>query len=79
LLDREGVPCAVLDANRNPDLWSEIARRTGRDTVPQIFIGDWHSGVATTCSRWSGAANWSRCCGLSIARRPAPVRRRGAR
>lgn len=44
LLDRKRVPYTVLDVNRNPDLWDEIARRTGRDTVPQIFVGDRHVG-----------------------------------
>lgn len=44
LLDRKGAAYAVLDVNRDPRLWQEIAQRTGRDTVPQIFIGDRHIG-----------------------------------
>jgi glutaredoxin 3 len=44
LLDRKGTSYTVLDVNREPRLWDEIARRTGRDTVPQIFIGDRHVG-----------------------------------
>lgn len=40
LLDSKGVSYTVLDVNREPRLWDEIARRTGRDTVPQIFIDD---------------------------------------
>lgn len=44
LLDSKGVFYAVLDVNRDPRLWDEIAARTGRDTVPQIFIGDRHVG-----------------------------------
>ncbi len=37
LLDSKGVPCQVLDVNRDPGLWDEIAERTGRDTMPKIF------------------------------------------
>lgn len=44
LLDRKGVLYKVLDVNQNPALWEEINERTGRNTVPQIFIGDRHVG-----------------------------------
>jgi glutaredoxin 3 len=44
LLDSKGATYTVLDVNRDPRLWQEIAQRTGRDTVPQIFIGDLHIG-----------------------------------
>jgi glutaredoxin 3 len=44
LLDRKGASYTILNVNRDPLLWDEIARRTGRDTVPQIFIGDRHVG-----------------------------------
>jgi glutaredoxin 3 len=44
LLDRKGAGYTILNVNRDPRLWDEIARRTGRDTVPQIFIGDRHVG-----------------------------------
>ncbi|MDS4030221.1 MAG: glutaredoxin 3 [Candidatus Contendobacter sp.] len=44
LLDRKGVTYAVLDVDRDPRLWREIAERAGRATVPQIFIGDRHLG-----------------------------------
>jgi glutaredoxin 3 len=44
LLDSKGATYTVLDVNRDPRLWQEISRRTGRDTVPQIFIGDQHIG-----------------------------------
>ena len=44
LLDSKGVSYTVLDVDREPRLWDEIARRTGRDTVPQIFIGGRHVG-----------------------------------
>lgn len=44
LLDSKRVRYVVLDVNQDPGLWNEIAERTGRDTVPQIFIGDRHVG-----------------------------------
>ena len=44
LLDRKGARYTVLDVNHDPALWREMAARTGRDTVPQIFIGDRHIG-----------------------------------
>lgn len=44
LLDRKGVRYTVLDVNRDPALWPEMIARTGRDTVPQIFIDDRHIG-----------------------------------
>jgi len=44
LLDNKGAIYTVLDVERDPRLWQEIAERTGRDTVPQIFIGDRHIG-----------------------------------
>lgn len=44
LLDSKGVSYTVRDVERDPRLWNEIAERTGRNTVPQIFIGDRHIG-----------------------------------
>ena len=40
LLDRKNVRYALRDVVRDPHLWAEIAERTGRNTVPQIFIDD---------------------------------------
>lgn len=44
LLDRKGVDYVVRDVERDPHLWTEIAERTGRNTVPQIFVDDRHIG-----------------------------------
>lgn len=44
LLDNKGVSYQVLDVDHDPALWQEIEQRTGRDTVPQIFIDDYHVG-----------------------------------
>lgn len=44
LLDSKSVAYVVLDVDRDPGLWQEMTQRTGRNTVPQIFIGDHHVG-----------------------------------
>lgn len=44
LLDSKKVPYEIRDVDRDPGLWDEIAERTGRNTIPQIFIGDRHIG-----------------------------------
>ncbi|NJM11002.1 MAG: glutaredoxin 3 [Synechococcaceae cyanobacterium SM1_2_3] len=44
LLDGKGVAYVVLDVDRDPHLWQEMSKRTGRNTVPQIFIGNHHVG-----------------------------------
>ncbi|MFO1430992.1 MAG: glutaredoxin 3 [Candidatus Competibacteraceae bacterium] len=44
LLDRKGVSYTVLDVDREPQLWREMEERSGRNTVPQIFIDTVHIG-----------------------------------
>lgn len=44
LLDSKGASYTVRDVERDPYSWQEIMERTGRNTVPQIFIGDRHIG-----------------------------------
>lgn len=44
LLDSKQVTYTVKDVDRDPALWQEMTARTGRNTVPQIFIGDHHVG-----------------------------------
>ena len=44
LLDCKGALYTLRDVDRDPQLWREIAVRTGRNTVPQIFIDDRHIG-----------------------------------
>lgn len=44
LLDAKGVDYEVIDVGRDQSLWVEMAQKTGRDTVPQIFIGTHHVG-----------------------------------
>ncbi len=44
LLDAKGVEFELLSVEGRPDRWAEIEDRTGRSTVPQIFIGEYHVG-----------------------------------
>ena len=44
LLDSKGVDYHELDTTLNGKLRAEMKTRSGRDTVPQIFIGDQHIG-----------------------------------
>lgn len=40
LLKHKGVVYEEINVGGDPDLWAEMERRSGRDTVPQIFIGE---------------------------------------
>lgn len=44
MLKRKGVEINKISVDNQPDLWDEMEKITGRDTVPQIFIGDYHVG-----------------------------------
>lgn len=44
LLTRKGVAITKISVDNLPDIWDEMERKTGRDTVPQIYIGDYHVG-----------------------------------
>ena len=44
LLDKKGVDYSERCVDQNPGFWEEIEDRCGRDTVPQLFIGDHHVG-----------------------------------
>jgi len=33
-----------IDVDDDPSKWEEMEKRTGRDTVPQIYIGERHVG-----------------------------------
>jgi glutaredoxin 3 len=44
LLKKKGVEFEEIRVDGNADLWQEMEERTGRHTVPQIFIGDVHVG-----------------------------------
>ena len=44
LLDDKGVPYEDIAVDNDPQLRSEMMSRSGRRTVPQIWIGDYHVG-----------------------------------
>jgi len=44
LLERKGAEFEVIDIDERPEARAEMMARSGRRTVPQIFIGDTHVG-----------------------------------
>ncbi len=44
LLDKKGADYESIDIGNDRDLWAQMEAKTGRNTVPQIFIGDTHIG-----------------------------------
>ena len=44
LLKRKGIEFEDIPVGNNPELWDEMSLRSGRDTVPQIFIDEHHVG-----------------------------------
>jgi glutaredoxin 3 len=44
LLSEKGVLFEEIDITMKPSVRAELRQRTGRNTVPQIFIGDQHVG-----------------------------------
>ena len=44
LLGNKGVAVDVLSVDRNPEMYAQMQARSGRTSVPQIFIGEFHVG-----------------------------------
>lgn len=44
LLENKGATFKDIDVSRQPQLRSEMMQKSGRQTVPQIWIGDKHVG-----------------------------------
>jgi glutaredoxin 3 len=44
LLESKNVPFEEIDVDERPDAREEMMKRSGRRTVPQIFIGETHVG-----------------------------------
>ena len=44
LLESKGAKFEVIDVDERPEARAEMMARSGRRTVPQIFIGDTHVG-----------------------------------
>lgn len=43
LLDSKGLEYTIIDAS-DPAVWQEMEQKSGRNTVPQTFIGGTHVG-----------------------------------
>ena len=44
LLARKGASYREIDVSRDPALRADVMQRSGRRTVPQIWIGEYHVG-----------------------------------
>lgn len=44
LLQSKGMAIEFIDLNENPALKEEMIQKTGRNTVPQIYINNQHVG-----------------------------------
>jgi glutaredoxin 3 len=44
LLERKGAQLEEIDVDARPEARAEMVARSGRRTVPQIFIGETHVG-----------------------------------
>ena len=44
LLEKKGVEFEKIQVDEKPELRNDMTSRSGRTTVPQIFIGDQHVG-----------------------------------
>jgi len=44
LLSHKGVAIKKIAVDHDRDMWHKMEQLTGRHTVPQIFIGDYHVG-----------------------------------
>ena len=44
LLSKKGIQIREIDVDDDPKLREEMVARSGRRTVPQVFIGDKHVG-----------------------------------
>ena len=44
LLESKGATFEIIDVDERPEARTEMTARSGRHTVPQIFIGDTHVG-----------------------------------
>jgi glutaredoxin 3 len=44
LLTHKGVATNKIPVDNDMEMWHKMEQLTGRNTVPQIFIGDYHVG-----------------------------------
>ena len=64
LLDSKGVDYSIIDITMNAELRREMKERSGRKTVPQIFIGDQHIGGYDDIAALDSAGDLDRLLGL---------------
>lgn len=55
LLERKGVAIDKIRVDEQPGRRAEMVQRSGRTTVPQIFIGQTHVGGYTDLARLDAA------------------------
>jgi glutaredoxin 3 len=62
LLEAKGVTgINKIRVDLDPEQRVLMMQKTGRRTVPQIYIGDTMSVVSTICMRWIKPAAWTPC------------------
>ncbi len=57
LLERKGVAIDKIRVDEQPGRRAEMVQRSGRTTVPQIFIGQTHVGGYTDLARLEAAGD----------------------
>ena len=55
------MPVEEIDVNAQPEQREEMIRRSGRRTVPQIFIGERHIGGCDDLHALDAAGGWISC------------------
>jgi glutaredoxin 3 len=65
LLDSRGIAYREIDVDGNWALRQEMVARSGRRTVPQIFIGEHHVGGSDDLARAARSGELDRLLGVS--------------
>lgn len=61
LLSSKGVSFQELPIDGNAAKREEMIKRSGRTTVPQIFIDAQHIAAVMTCMHWMHVVDWIPC------------------
>lgn len=69
LLQEKGVPFREIDLEAHPEARAEMMRRSGRGTVPQIFIGETHVGGCDDLHALEAAGGLDELLGIRPQRR----------
>lgn len=73
LLARKGVAFAEIDVEGRRELREEMIARSGRRTVPQVFIGDHHVGGSDDLAALDAAGELDRLLAKAGLAPPAPL------